>query len=122
LKLNSNKLSELHWSAKKTSTHYPFAQAFGFRLWTNGWSLHLHDQINSCTPLSEPVKMIWHSACSAVVRKGCTLHFSTCFTSKEIGTKQRTILELFYGLALDVFSRQSFKIRVTATSKKAHFD
>jgi len=26
LKLNSNKLRELHWIAKKTYTHYPFAQ------------------------------------------------------------------------------------------------
>jgi len=35
LKLNSNKLSELHWSAEKTCMHYPFTQAVGFHLWTN---------------------------------------------------------------------------------------
>lgn len=49
--------------------------------------------------------------------KGVHCFFSTFLTSKGIRTKQRTILELFYGLALDVFSRQSFTITATATSK-----
>jgi len=43
LKLNSNKLRELHWIAEKTHA-LSIRPAIGFHLWANGWSLH------HCTP------------------------------------------------------------------------